>query len=171
LQGLVEFEVYGDELDESLARDAPIWLEGGRAMVAADEVQDEGGAVRGPLSYATDSDMSTSFVTIGNPAGLLDNDGLVIDLQDPHSIALVVVWQNATRVCTTCMLQKSLDGEAWEDIQLMVHTDGMVLAGFGVDAGVVARYIRFTVVEAMQTPWEITDLQVFGCVHSSGDGE
>ena len=35
--GVVEFEVYGDELGDSLISDAPIWLEGGEAMSALDE--------------------------------------------------------------------------------------------------------------------------------------
>lgn len=138
-------------------------------MVAADEVVDDDGMSRGPLSHATDSDTTTSFVTTGPPVGLFDDDGIVIDLQEPKLIALIVVWQNETRVCSTCMLQKSLNGNQWEDIQLMVHTDGMVLAGFGPDAGVVARYIRLTVVEPMQTPWEVVDLEIYGSVHTDTD--
>jgi hypothetical protein len=58
-----------------------------------------------------------------------------------------------------------LDGEEWEDIQLMVHQDGMVLAGFGPAANVVARYIRMTVIEAMATPWEIVDIEIYGVAH------
>lgn len=177
--GLTEFEVFGDELQDSLTREAMVWLEGGEAMIADDDSEDEAGAHRGPLSYATDSDTSTSFVTVAPPSGLLDShgdivDGIVIDLQEAHDIALIVIWQNETRLCKTCMIQKSMDGNEWEDIQLMVHTDGMVLAGFGPTNHVVARYIRLTVIESMSTPWEIVDMDVYGVLsvaEEQGDDE
>ena len=121
---------------------------------------------RGPLSYASDGDTTTSFVTDGHPAGLMDNDGVVVDLMDRHLIALIVIWQNETLACSMCMIQKSLNGEDWDDIQLMVHTDGMVVAGFGPDANIVARYIRLAVVEPMEHAWEIVidelDLEMGG---------
>ena len=47
-------------------------VQGGEAMIAANEWVDEEGFVhKGPLSYATDSDTSTSFVTAGLPSGLM----------------------------------------------------------------------------------------------------
>ena len=35
--GVTEFEVFGDELGDSLVADAPLWLEGGDSMTALDE--------------------------------------------------------------------------------------------------------------------------------------
>jgi hypothetical protein len=93
---------------------------------------------------------------------LLENDALVIDLLDAYMLALIIVWQNEALACTMCMIQKSLDGEEWDDIQLMVHTDGMVVAGFGPEANMTARYIRFAVIEPMPHAWEVTDIQVYG---------
>jgi hypothetical protein len=43
-----------------------------------------------------------------------------------------------------------------------VHTDGMVVAGFGPEANMTARYIRFAVIEPMPHAWEVTDIQVYG---------
>ena len=171
--GVTEFEVFGDELGDSLVADAPLWLEGGDSMTAldeevvgqagaSDEDEDEQTIRRGPLSYAIDGDTSTSFVTAHPPAGLLENDALVIDLLDAYMLALIIVWQNEALACTMCMIQKSLDGEEWDDIQLMVHTDGMVVAGFGPEANMTARYIRFAVIEPMPHAWEVTDIQVYG---------
>jgi tetratricopeptide (TPR) repeat protein len=185
--GVTEFEVFGDELGDSLIADAPVWLEGGDSMTALDEEivggdeddeegndeeqEDDEPMRRGPLSYATDGDTSTSFVTALPPMGLLENDALVIDLLDIQMLALIVVWQNESLACTMCMIQKSLDGEEWDDIQLMVHTDGMVVAGFGPDANVVARYIRFAVIEPMPHAWEVIDIAVHGGLVLDADAD
>ena len=146
-----------------------------------DDADDDEGEVvrRGPLSYATDGDTSTSFVTARPPAGLLEDDALVIDLLDTQKLALIVIWQNESFACSMCMIQMSVDAEEWEDIQLMVHTDGMVVAGFGPDANLIARYIRLAVIEPMQHVWEVIDIEVHGspviedpaATENDGDGD
>ena len=137
-----EFEVFGDELGESVATDANVWAEGDTLRASDD----------GPLTAALDSDMDTSFVTTTAPAGAMAGDAIVIDLLYPYRLALVAIWQNASRACEPeCIMQGSTNGETWMEIGIMAHMDGMVLAGFGPDDGVVARYIRLAVVQPMLT--------------------
>eukprot|EP01052_Picozoa_sp_SAG31_P000837 SAG31_NODE_26_length_32985_cov_39.054096_2_plen_229_part_00 len=137
-----EFEVYGDELGESIAADASIWIEGDTLHASDDS----------PLSAALDSDMASSFLSTTAPAGEIAGDAIVIDLLSPYRLALVAMWQNESLACQPeCIMQGSTDGEHWMEIGIMAHIDGMVLAGFGPDDGVIAQYIRFAVIQPMET--------------------
>lgn len=157
-----EFEVFGDELGESVASDAAIWFEGDTLRGSDDA----------PLSAVLDSDMDTSFVSTTAPAGEMAADAIVIDLQHPYRLALVAIWQNPLLACQPeCVMQGSKDGEGWIEIQQMAHIDGMVIAGFGPDDGLVARYIRLAVIQPMQTVWEILDLEVHGVVVEVSEAE
>ena len=166
--GVFELQVFGEELRDSVATEAPIWYEeaAGRGPAKEAEGAKEGGAGEHPATHATDSDMTTSFVTRTPPSGSNGGQALVLDLQEAYELALVTVWQNETRACTVCVLQRSLDGEAWEDLQFMVHTDGMVMVGFAPgdreNPPVVARFIRALVAAPMETPWEVIEMQAFG---------
>ena len=145
--GLQEFLVFGEQIPDSLAMEALVYL--------SDRLQSQADF---PASHATDENAKSVFKSLG--AGKRD-DAIIVDLQDKFTLAMVELHQPSDVGCKECVIEMSADGKSWNEF-LHMGNSGSNLVTFGRHEVVDAQYVRVRLLQPMQTVWEVTDIGVYG---------